>query len=332
MESNNTGPTDPTNVQSEPLKELSPDPEASTQESVHKNLVNGKANSSRKVILILLPIALLLLAAMGVWYAVNSSKSVQNGTDTSNLNESVLANSSTSELLVDELSMLIKGDQIEVRTITEDGGRDQDGRTGYSVATYQPNGHTFAVYPKEHKGLMANGTPEVARNDLASIKTFLKNNGFNPLSSTQDDIYVSEEAVCSVDLFEMEIDNKDGVSVACGDISSYHANYQELLPFYDSYIRSGKAENEAADIAVISSLDIKSGLEEYKSATVAFGNTIGGFTGLFYMTPESDNWVYFTGGHNLPPCDAYNTEDLKKAFYGENCYDSATGNIVQVKS
>lgn len=50
---------------------------------------------------------------------------------------------------------------------------------------------------------------------------------------------------------------------------------------------------------------------------------IGGGVALFYRVSPDAKWQYFTGGQSLLGCDEYNTEDLKKAFAGDTCFDDS---------
>ena len=48
---------------------------------------------------------------------------------------------------------------------------------------------------------------------------------------------------------------------------------------------------------------------------------IGGGYALFYRVSPEEKWQYFAGGQSALPCSDYNTEDLKKAFAGNVCYE-----------
>ena len=64
-----------------------------------------------------------------------------------------------------------------------------------------------------------------------------------------------------------------------------------------------------------------SSVTPYQTLSVA----IGGGGGLFYRTSPEAKWQFFTGGQAAPGCDAYDTDDLKKAFADTICYDTLTG-------
>ena len=61
-------------------------------------------------------------------------------------------------------------------------------------------------------------------------------------------------------------------------------------------------------------------VDSYQTLTVG----LGGARGMFYRVSPTDKWQYFTAGQDAPTCDAYDTDDLKKAFAGTTCYDTNT--------
>ena len=52
--------------------------------------------------------------------------------------------------------------------------------------------------------------------------------------------------------------------------------------------------------------------------------SVGGAAGLFYRTSPEAKWQFFTGTQAVLDCSDYNTEDLKKAYLGEPCYNYNT--------
>ncbi len=55
--------------------------------------------------------------------------------------------------------------------------------------------------------------------------------------------------------------------------------------------------------------------------------TVSGFdaAALFYRVSPTSEWKFFTYTQAELDCDDYNTDDLKKAYAGEQCYNAATG-------
>lgn len=65
---------------------------------------------------------------------------------------------------------------------------------------------------------------------------------------------------------------------------------------------------------------VDSSVAPYQTLRVAIG---GGF-GLFYRVSPEAKWQFFAEGQASPNCDAYNTEDLRKAFAGSTCYNDSS--------
>lgn len=54
---------------------------------------------------------------------------------------------------------------------------------------------------------------------------------------------------------------------------------------------------------------------------------IGGGAGLFYRTSPDAEWQFFTGTQGLLECGDFNTDDLKKAYLGEQCWDNGQSTV-----
>lgn len=56
-----------------------------------------------------------------------------------------------------------------------------------------------------------------------------------------------------------------------------------------------------------------------------------GAVGLWYRVSPDAPWQWFAGVQAVQECSAYDTEDLKKAFAGEVCYEGGETKIVEVE-
>lgn len=52
---------------------------------------------------------------------------------------------------------------------------------------------------------------------------------------------------------------------------------------------------------------------------------VGGAVGLFYRASSESEWQFFAATQGSFPCSEYNTDDLKKAYLGEGCFDETNG-------
>ena len=70
-------------------------------------------------------------------------------------------------------------------------------------------------------------------------------------------------------------------------------------------------------------------MNNYQRAQVGIGgaefDAVGGFAALFYQGPDA-TWKFFKGTQNILPCSDYATEEVKKAYLGQQCLDTATDN------
>lgn len=58
---------------------------------------------------------------------------------------------------------------------------------------------------------------------------------------------------------------------------------------------------------------------------------MSGFGALFYRVSPESEWKFFARGQDGPACSQYNTEDLKKAYLGRNCYNEEYGYDAKVE-
>ena len=54
---------------------------------------------------------------------------------------------------------------------------------------------------------------------------------------------------------------------------------------------------------------------------------LGGGAGLFYRTSPEAEWQFFTGTQSELECSDYNTDDLKKAYLGDECWDNGPSTV-----
>lgn len=68
------------------------------------------------------------------------------------------------------------------------------------------------------------------------------------------------------------------------------------------------------------------GVTPYQTIQVS----MDGGVGLFYRTSPNSSWQYFETVQSVLECGRYDTEDLKKAYLGEPCYEGPTRSTVQL--
>ena len=317
------------------LKDTTPTVTGAESQQTEPSLPPQKPKSKKKLIILLIIIAALIAAAAGVYvYSYinkqNDAPAKTNATSTSDTTPKEVA---TPQGVVDEVKNRLVGTQ--VAAISSDK----------ASFIYRLEGNKY--FSAIEEGAMTAGATSVVKTQAAvdkeqeiSIST-LKEKGLvrNSISDIKTDfvgttVYMSsDEIVCRTfagpdsegAVYNTTTKEYDAISftftVSCANISDYEKNAATVKPFYDAYF---KADNNYFDNMMFTVPTIKdSKTAGYKTAHIslaAYGATVGGFAGLFYQTPDG-TWHYFLGSQSELLCTQYNTDDLKKAYLGEMCYD-----------
>lgn len=170
--------------------------------------------------------------------------------------------------------------------------------------------------------------------DVASVGKLLSDKGFtvknfdDPNPGDTYSVYSHADVVCSVE-------NTAGsntaaahtVTVVCYDMVDYEALTTSLKPFATAYLAAEKAQGRGDSVRFSGKPVIKdSKTPGYKLTTIGTSGydgtsvNVGGFVSLFYQTPDGV-WHFFKGAQSVLNCSDYNTQDLKKAYLGEQCGD-----------
>jgi hypothetical protein len=328
---------EPTASQASTMQPVSPPPVESTLPPMTPP---SRSSTSRRKTLLIVACAIILIGLIGgLAYMFMQDKPTDNNSTTStettqDQNEADSKTMSAAEQLVSELMTKMSGESQPVEKTSEYGGFAADDRTVYSTASYQSGDQKFAVYPANTYGFGRTSTAEIAENNMTAITSYLTTHNFSEVGAATSDsvhIYASKDAVCAVQLYTSATDGRDSVGVGCGNMSDYDKNYQTLLPFYTAYVES---KPEFAESLALSSLTINEGVSGYKNAHVAINSSlpdaVGGFAGIFYLTPASDKWTYLIGTQSNLPCETFPTTELKKAFTGQECYETGTDKSVTI--
>lgn len=145
----------------------------------------------------------------------------------------------------------------------------------------------------------------------------LKRNGFTEYLSRPiwGDQYLNEEAgiICGV----------EGPGLAfravCSSVNWYSTDNWDLK---DELAEAYKQkEGDYPLIIRVDAGNIKdSGYERYQRLTAGVSNAAG----LFYRVNPESEWKFFQATQAEIECSAYNTDDLKRAFVGERCWNTTT--------
>ncbi len=177
--------------------------------------------------------------------------------------------------------------------------------------------------------------------ETAAIAKSLKDKGFvETIALTgieQDSMYIAhyteKDVICRVSVTKT-YNNPTGdhlVQAGCQNMSTIVSETKKLKPFFDllpAEIRTGSPSMMGDATRIVASKTTG-----YATLSLGFGAIddngelgLGSAHQLFYQTPDK-SWHYFIGAQNtVLNCEQYDTTDLKKAYLGERCYDTATNN------
>ena len=285
--------------------------------------------SKRKTTLLIVSIAAFLiiggLAAYTFLLKNNPSPEVESKPDT----VSVLAEDKlTAKTLVEKAKAVTKGQ-------TKDTLNDTDGNPYkvFAAPSYRPAGYNFSVMSTVDYGYGSYGTKSIISKDLAEVQKLLSDNGLiaSVLDSGSDvgqyvATYESKDIICIISdqkpYNEPETSTNYSLMLGCANKSDYLENAATLRQYFIVYSSQSQFDTTKT---LMGNLVLKaSKTEGYSTATVSISGSeygsVGGFAGLFYVTPDKV-LHYFTGTQSQIPCSEFSTDDLKKAYLGEECYD-----------
>ena len=107
--------------------------------------------------------------------------------------------------------------------------------------------------------------------------------------------------------------------VACAHKSWYDKDTEELENGLAQAYYEKEGKNPEYIYAEPSGI-VNSSVEPYQRILGIFADT----KGMFYRVSPEAKWQYFTNASGTLLCDRYDTDDLKKAFAGEQCYTDST--------
>ena len=287
----------------------------------------------KKRTIILLSILIVALVAGGVVAYLLLFKDKGNDTasttDTSNIVTPTPApNKLTAEALVAKAKAVATGDTKETLQST-----DSEPYNVFRAPAYKPSGYDFWVSPSVDYGFGSYGVKDTVSADLSAIKKVLTDNKLTETILEEGSAeamfaaqYSSDDITCLLTdqkPYQQPATSKEfNTILGCADTAAYLANAVELKPYFTVYAAQSTSDTTKT---ALGSLQVKkSKTAGYSIATVGIGGSeygsVGGFAGLFYTTPDN-KLHYFIGTQSQIPCTDFNTDDLKKAYLGESCYD-----------
>lgn len=190
---------------------------------------------------------------------------------------------------------------------------------GFDFYTDYNGGSRITALPGPSSDMLPRPVDVANRTDIAKVYTdfglSLKETRGVIENGSGVDVYVNESLICTV---TSPSSSTTSSSAECGLIKNYKQAAINTKPFADIIPNKDNSR-------VLFGLTIKdSQASGYQKASVNVTNIQGqgGVSALFYRH-TSGNWVYFVNSQQGLPCSLYNTEDLKNAFKGDECYDGS---------
>lgn len=135
--------------------------------------------------------------------------------------------------------------------------------------------------------------------------------------STLVNVYEGKGLICTIE------DTDSGTSsntASCGRLDAYPAAAALAKPFVDALPDDRKDTSLFLGTPAVTTSSVTG--YQHASAGESSVEGVGGGIALFWKK-DGGEWTFFTGTQNLLPCTSFNTVDLKNAFKGEACYDTA---------
>lgn len=109
------------------------------------------------------------------------------------------------------------------------------------------------------------------------------------------------------------------VSMSYRDISVENSGYAEILSELEDAF-SGNEGGLSGDIRIYDSP-----IDDYQVASISVSYGYIGAIAKFWRKDENSKWAFFEVFQNSGPCEMYNTDDIRRAFAGFECYDENKG-------
>lgn len=295
----------------------------------HHKQVRAMRKGLVGLIIFLVALALVAGGLLTYMYLLKNNPSL--GTPSTDTSQTEQNTSITAKSLIAKAKVLMRGD-VKEKTLSND---DSLVSNVFSAPPFRPKGYNFSVHPSIDYGFASSGNKNTVTGDMVYIQKVLVDNGLSEkILDPGSDVgqfaanYESASIICI--LTDQKPSDPNGIystTIGCANISDYLANAAMLRPYFIVY--ASQARTDTSKTLLGTPIYQASRTPGYSIATVAISGSeyggVGGFAGLFYVTPDN-SLHYFKGTQNILPCSDYTTADLQKAYLGEQCYDTETNN------
>ncbi len=193
--------------------------------------------------------------------------------------------------------------------------------TGYSFYTAPtPKQNSQVAFPRSDTELL--GVYKTVQSTLSSF-------GLTPVNQTSTAEatatltldYSSSSVYCELGKAPIS-GNQYGISVSCAEKKDYTTVAEKIKPLYDLYY-AAQTTKPTKDVYLSDFTATSSTIQGYAHAELSITDNGQNYTALFYQTPDK-NWHFFKTTQAQLLCSDFNTQELRNAYLGISCTDSAT--------
>jgi len=284
--------------------------------------------------LILTIILIVIILIGGGYFAYNWWQNNQTSNDTK---KSPNADTTTTSADLSQLSDALKA---KLQGTSPSISKTSSAQVGPSYQATDADFYTNPSLGSDVLGVTYGGDASTANANLATITSVLGDENFTKTAGSIDtsstdptysvELYSSKDVACSLSYDTSTVETPTDFAVAldleCSNVADYADNVSTIKPLATAYLDFlAKGTTETAGAPSIGTPTISdSKTADYKTAEATISSPLaatGGASGLFYQTPDG-TWHFFKAAQSETNCSDYNTDDLKKAYLGNTCYDS----------
>lgn len=196
---------------------------------------------------------------------------------------------------------------------------------GYFVRLYAPEGMALHLRNVDSKSTTTN--EEVAK----FAADTLRSRGFEEYSGKiyEHDVYIPsgitmlqrKNELCKVIFYGGEV--SVGLSIECVNLADLEAAAAKLKPFFDAMFAIDSPEREKF-VMSLGPPTTNSAYPEYNTAKGGISGNRDPGAGIVFYQKNGGAWVFGYTAQSIKSCTDYKNEDMRKAFYGDDCVDEAT--------
>lgn len=324
----------------EPLNLTQPNPETLINTNPVEPLNTPKKTRAKKGVIYGVFFALILVSLIVIFAVLNMPSKNDSKTDAPQKNVTANVSTESGGVVIENIISDLRTKIIDIEFIGYDVNSGVES-TGVPVFD-EAGGFFVRLYPSESWALhlLMNDSSESSA-DTLSVKSIatneqvakfaadtLRSNGFEDYGGKiYEDVAYSESSITMLqrkdELCQVVFYGTGGLSIECVDMANLEAAATKLKPFYDAMFAIDSPEREKNDISVGTTVP-NNAFPEYNSAEGAI--SVNGYASarIVFYQKNGGAWKFAYTAQSIKSCMDYNNDDVRKAFYSDDCVDDAT--------